>query len=294
MKTRMLVPAVALAYLKADAEDNGGEVLRWRHAPEVRYIAPRDGQSVRADQAEMVRLAKSDTEYVVWLINKDLPPDWQLRAKPTQSTASEPGTILVAHLPREHWPKNMFTRNDPEKLFGTAFPIRDESGEIRRAVVLVDYTRLPEDRSRLEVLLHEMLHALGRGHVDRWEFPETIMHPKANKDEHGGFLKAFDKAALRAVYGRLGVGMTGRSLQRQGTQRSKRPAGLGLTWHVNPQNFRGYRKDKDGNLRAVYGKTSAELEAEAKRRGERLGGLPIGAKGNTLRCDAQGRIKGSR
>ena len=294
-----------LRYLKADAKDSGGTVQRWRLSPEVRYVAARDGEAVGPETTEMLRLVKSDTDFVVWLLNKHLPKDWHLRLGTTHAggNAFQPGAISVFYLSREYWPKAL-TRDDSAKVWGKSIPVHNKDGEITSTAVLVDYTRLPEDRNRISVLLHEMLHALGRGHVDRWEFPDTVMHPDSNKGDHSGDIKSLDKAALRAVYGRLGVGMAGQRL-REPVGPRRRPgdnaferffAEAGVTWGVDRgygpggQKFRGYKTDKDGNLRAVYGKTPAELVAEAGQRGERLSGLPIGAKGTDLQCDDQGRI----
>lgn len=69
--------------------------------------------------------------------------------------------------------------------------------------MLVDSTCFPEDRNRIHVLLHEMLHALGRAHVDRHEFPDTILHQTSKGEDHEGFLKGLDKAALCAFYSPL-------------------------------------------------------------------------------------------
>ena len=298
-----------LRYLRADAEDSGGAIQRWRISPRVRYVAAQDGEAVDPEATEMLRLAKSDTDFVVWLLNKYLPKDWQLRLGTTHAGANafEPGTVNVFYLPRKYWPEAL-TRNDSDKVWGKGIPVHNKDGEITAAAVLVDHTRLPDDRNRIHVLLHEMLHVLGRGHVDRWEFPDTIMHADSSKDDHRGDIKALDKAALRAVYGRLGVGMAGQRL-REPVGPSRRPgdnaferffAKAGVTWGIDRgygpggQKFRGYRTDKDGNLRAVYDKTPAELVADAKRRGERLSGLPVGAEGDSLRCDSQGRIRGDQ
>ena len=65
--------------------------------------------------------------------------------------------------------------------------------------VLLDHTRVTRERDRIYILLHKLLHALGRAHADRYRFPDTIMHPEANRG-HSASLKSLDKAALRAIH----------------------------------------------------------------------------------------------
>ena len=84
---------------------------------------------------------------------------------------------------------------------------------ILAAGVLLDHTRIPRERDRIYILLHEALHTLGRGHVSRRAFPETIMHPKASRD-HLASLRSLDKSALRTVHSPLvPVGTTGDDLR---------------------------------------------------------------------------------
>ena len=220
-----------LRYLKADIEDSLRDlrgsirpwaaelrskavVLRWGPTPpRVLYMASRGGDVLTPEDARAVKLAKADTEFVVWLLNKDMPKSWQLRLGTTSGGRLEQGAITVLHLPHKHWPA-ILTRNDRVKPWGKGIPVYNKEGEITTAAVLIDYTRFGEDRSRIHVLLHEMLHALDRGDVDRREFPETIMHSDSHQDDHGGHLKNLGKAALRAVYSpAVPVGTRGASLK---------------------------------------------------------------------------------
>ena len=179
-----------LDYLKADADGRGGRVLRWGHpGPLVRVVAGSPDT------------AKEDASYVVWLINKELPPDWQLTFSkiPAKREAKfEWGIIKVIYLRREKWPEEVGHR----KALARAVTLPDKSGMILAAGVLLDHTRIPRERDRIYTLLHEVLHALGRGHVARREFPETIMHPKASRN-HLASLRSLDKAALRAIHSPL-------------------------------------------------------------------------------------------
>ena len=230
-----------LRYLNADIEDlqhtlrgrsgaaatirEKGIVLRWGATPpRVLYMAPEPsadrsprnaaertmkklgvgwgvdrglGPGVNPGEAAILEAVKSDTEFVVWLINKELPQDWQLRTAPAYSGRLERGVIKILYLPHKHWPASI-ARTGARALYQYT-----KHGEIDTAVVLLDPEHVGEERHRVHFLLHEMLHALGRSHADRREFPETVMHPKAYRGDGMGYLKGLDKAALRAVYSPL-------------------------------------------------------------------------------------------
>ena len=191
-----------LRYLKADVENlqdslqgmtrgaaiavrKKGFVLRWGATPPaVLFIA---------GTPEAAEMAKSDAGFAVWAINGALPKNWQMPFGGARNGRMEDNTIKVAYLPGEYWPASI------TKSEARAFTQFTKEGEIRAAIILPDYTRLTEERHRVYSLLHEMLHALGRAHVDRSKFPETIMHPKAYRGT-GVALRSLDKAALRAVY----------------------------------------------------------------------------------------------
>ena len=73
--------------------------------------------------------------------------------------------------------------------------------------IVVDPTRVTGERLRIFVLLHELLHTLGRGHVSPAAFPDTIMHAAGNQGAAQWLvLNHLDKAALHAVYSRLSAG----------------------------------------------------------------------------------------
>ena len=63
----------------------------------------------------------------------------------------------------------------------------------------------------MQVLIHELLHTLGRRHPDPRRFPDTIMKTPSSGPE-GHVLHPLDRDALLAVYGRLEPGPTPASL----------------------------------------------------------------------------------
>ena len=179
-----------LRYLKADSSKRDGVVARWGATGPVVRLA---GGSPA--------IARSDAEYAIWLINKELPEVHRLRVGKTPVAREDDydfDMIKVEYLPREQWPP---PRIDGYGLGRTKPRVRDD-GKMVAARVLVDHTRLTEERERLLTVLHELLHALGRRHVDRDEFPDTIMHVSRLRG-NPVFLKGLDKAALRAVHSPL-------------------------------------------------------------------------------------------
>ena len=60
-----------------------------------------------------------------------------------------------------------------------------------------------EGRERLGVIAHELIHLLGRNHVDPERFPETLLVPGGSEDLNPHILHPLDREALLAVYGRL-------------------------------------------------------------------------------------------
>ena len=193
-----------LRYLKADAKGRDGFVLRWDKPPVVTVALPHLPDQTPEDWT----VAKADAEWAVWLINRHLPKNWQLRfdSRPALSGYGE-NEIRVVYLRKEGWAENI-----RDEALAKGFT-RDTDGKLEFAVVLLDRTRLPEQHHRHYFLLHEMLHVLGRAHVDQEKFPETIMGPRAYKNDLK-FLGALDKAALRAVYSPvIPVGTRGRDLR---------------------------------------------------------------------------------
>ena len=61
-----------------------------------------------------------------------------------------------------------------------------------------------EELERLGVIAHELIHLLGRGHVDAERFPRTLMVDGGSEELSEHILHPLDREALLAVYGRLG------------------------------------------------------------------------------------------
>ena len=178
-------------YLAADAWR--GIVRRWRAPPTVRVVYGTP------------EYLEEDVLNTVRLLNSALPADWQIRygeqhASPVDDASGlRNGEIIVAFDPREIWPSDISSNED---TLGYAYWYGDDSA-IDSGAVWVDDTRLPNERNRVYVLLHEVLHALGRNHVQPAQFPETIMHPLIGDGADHLVLQTLDQDALYAVYGRL-------------------------------------------------------------------------------------------
>ena len=184
-----------LRYLRADAGDKG-RVLRWGDAPPTVRMA--EGSTWKD---------VSDTLNAVRIINSALPPDWQLRFDDTRAARAErpnPGYIDVAFVPREDWRAG----TSCSRAIGCAWK-NTQAGRVTAATVVVDPIRVTGERRRVKILLHELLHALGRGHVDPNVIPNTIMTASGDRGVSDFLiLSRLDEAALHAIYDRLTPGMS--------------------------------------------------------------------------------------
>ncbi len=175
-------------YLREDARFDGtDEIERFGvRPPVVRALA-----GTSDEQWYELRLA-------VQTINAALPRGYQLRTDTARSYQRQPaaGEIVVS-----------FTRGTvcEAAAWGCAISSTSSSGEITAGEVWIDSTRPDGRNERLGILIHEILHVLGRGHPDPYAFPDTIM--VATGTENSGFvLSQLDREALLAVYGRLDPG----------------------------------------------------------------------------------------
>ena len=210
--------AELIAYLQADAaslessEDTdsgyfpGGLLLRFQAMPPtVRLTEGASGQLV------------DETVRVVQAINAALPGEWQLdfSGDPASADASLPsaGEILVTFAPQEDWsPGNMppdavdIGLAVPQySITPTGDPERPFAVEVVGGRVWVDPTRT-EGKERLSVLAHELIHLLGRNHVDPDRFPRTIMVAGGSGTLPERILHTLDREALLAVYGHIEPG----------------------------------------------------------------------------------------
>jgi len=184
-----------LRYLRADANHfSEGVVQRWGNTPPVVRLV--EGSSSSDMQ---------HTELAVRLINSALPANWQIRldGTPAARTADqERGVITVAFLPKDQWPDGGCSA----RAIGCAGWF-NENGRVVSGGLVVDPNRTRAGRHRVFVLLHEILHTLGRGHVDPATFPDTVMHPAGDEGQGQWLvLDRLDEAALYAIYSRLSAG----------------------------------------------------------------------------------------
>ena len=183
-----------LNYLRADADFRGGQTLRWGATPPV----------IRMVQGS-TDPDKWHTELAVRLINSALPTNWQLRFDDTAASRAhefEDGVIKVAFARRDQWPPGTCTG-----AIGCGYTLFTSGGEVTAGAAVVDPTLVTGERNRVFVLLHEILHTMGRGHVSPSAFPDTIMHA-AGYDGQGDWLvlNRLDEAALHAIYSRFAPG----------------------------------------------------------------------------------------
>ena len=158
-----------------------------------------------------------ETVRVVQAINAALPIDWQLEVNrdpaPAGTVTLSEGEILVVFAREEDWPQEAASPIDEniglaEPLFAVV-PTGDPDAPFRIEIgggrVFVDHTRT-EGLERLGVIAHELIHLLGRGHVDADRFPRTIMVGGGSEELSPHILHPLDREALLAVYGHLEPG----------------------------------------------------------------------------------------
>ena len=206
--------AELIAYLEADAasyqEDEAGipegPLLRFGMTPPTVRVA--DGtppalvdETVRAVQA----------------INAALPRDWQLGFSPDPAPSAtdmpSSGEIVVAFARQADWPADAMPPTGEDiglalpkySITPTGDPAAPFRIEIGAGLVFVDHTQT-EGLERLGVIAHELIHLLGRGHVDASRFPGTIMVDGGSEELSEHILHPLDREALLAAYGRLEPG----------------------------------------------------------------------------------------
>ena len=215
--------AEVIAYLQADAVSYGatdgadgsdvqlipeGLVFRFAEAP----------PTVRVAEGTPAALI-DETVRVVQAINAALPRDWQLQFSPhpmpSGSLVPEDGEFLVTFVPRANWPAEAIPPADRDiglaepryAILPTGDPEVPFSIEIVAGRVWVDPAQT-EGLERLGVIAHELIHLLGRNHVDPERFPETLMVAGGSESLSAHVLHPLDREALQAVYGRFETGTT--------------------------------------------------------------------------------------
>ncbi len=151
---------------------------------------------------------------MVQAINAALPRAWQLRFGPDPVAVVAPlpadGEILVTFAPRARWPAEAVPPDDEgiglaEPRFAimpTGDPEVPWRIEIVAGRVWMD-TSQTEGVERLGVIAHELIHLLGRNHVDPERFPKTLMVAGGSEELSQHILHPLDREALHAVYSRF-------------------------------------------------------------------------------------------
>ena len=178
--------AEMLAYLEADALTYGG--ADEAGSPDVAAFS--DGLVIRfAAQPPTVRVAEGtsvalidETVGVVQAINAALPQGWQLgfdpEPLPAGTTDVADGDILVTFARQADWLAEAASPTEEDiglaepqyEITLTGDPEIPLGIEIVAGRVWVDPT-LTEGQERLGVIAHELIHLLGRNHVDPARFP---------------------------------------------------------------------------------------------------------------------------
>ena len=210
--------AELIAYLQADARSYPGsddaEGADVRLLPDgllIRFAAlPPTVRVAEGTPAELI----DETVRTVQAINAALPREWQLRFSPDPAPAgtSEPpaGEILVTFAPEAEWTVdarspagNQVGAAEPQfRLIPTGDPEAPFSIEIIGGRVWLDPSQTG-GLERLGVIAHELIHLLGRNHVDANRFPETLLVAGGSEALTPHILHPLDREALLAVYGRF-------------------------------------------------------------------------------------------
>ena len=215
--------AEVVAYLQADAYSYGAgddadssDVQLIPGGLVFRFAAP--PPTVRVAEGTPAALI-DETVRVVQAINAALPRAWQLRFGPDPiprvTPAPADGEILVTFAPRARWPAEAVSPVDEDiglaepryAIMPTGDPEVPWSIEIVAGRVWVDPSQT-EGLERLGVIAHELIHLLGRNHVDPGRFPETLMVAGGSEELSEHILHPLDRETLHAVYGRIATGTT--------------------------------------------------------------------------------------
>ena len=214
--------AEVIAYLQADGASyaapdsgNGSDVQLLPGGLVFRFAAT--PPTVRIAEGTPAKLI-DETVRVVQAINAALPREWQLRFGPDHAAAAPApadGEILVTFAPHARWPAEAVPPDDEGiglaepryAIMPTGDPEAPWRIEIVAGRVWVDPSQTG-GLERLGVIAHELIHLLGRNHVDPGRFPQTLMVAGGSEELSQHILHPLDREALHAVYGRLAPGTT--------------------------------------------------------------------------------------
>ncbi len=211
-----------IAYLQADAAsfagpgEDGMDVPLLPDGLVFRFgVMPPTVRVTEGTAAELV----DEAVRVVQAINAALPREWQLRfdREPASRDVMEPseGEIRITFAPQGDWPPGAAPPGGEDiglavphyTIAPTGDPLAPFRIEIVAGQVWVDPAQT-EGVERLGVLAHEIIHLLGRNHVDPERFPMTLMVTGGSEELSEHILHPLDREALLAVYGRLEPGVT--------------------------------------------------------------------------------------
>ena len=169
-------------------------VMRFNTDPVVRF----GGVATAADVDRLVR--------AVQLVNAALPLEWRLQLPQGVPTAA-PTPETQEGIYVEFMPQSEYDSEDSMSL-GYAQPSYLPDASIPHATVKINKSyRNGGEQQAVAVLAHELIHALGIGHVP--SSYRTIMAPEIDLSDEGmplSILYPIDRQALRALYGRMSNG----------------------------------------------------------------------------------------
>lgn len=214
-----------IAYLREDSETNThsqnteGFLARFGATPPTVLVAA-------GTTPDMI----SDVVFAVQIINAALPRNWQLRLSaflaPAGIDRPPDGEIHVELAAHRDWPSRITDESMgggcvvavgcASRRWSDAIRTNDPENpwvfEYVAGKAWIDHTR-STGIDRIETVVHEIIHTLGRDHPDPARFPETIMRIRdetgratGSEGVPGHLLHPLDREALLAVYAWLDPG----------------------------------------------------------------------------------------
>ena len=170
-------------------EDGTPVVLRFTSPPVVRF------GGAAATAADVDRLLRA-----VQIVNASLPMAWRMEMPSgVPEDAPDPKDGIYV----EFLPASRFTGNS----LGSAETAWFQDGTIPYATISINKGyRANDEDGALHVLIHELVHALGLGHVSSRFQSVMKPHLHSGSEDSPSILYPVDRAALRAVYGRMEAG----------------------------------------------------------------------------------------
>ena len=181
-----------IGYLQHDYFQGGshssGNVQRFGAVPPVISLAAGTGGELTD---VVVRAAQ--------IINAALPHYWQLEISgiPASSGGPRDGEISIEFAPKADW-EGLPGHVGPETE-GFSEVLYDDANMIAKGRIWIDPILRTSDQERLNAVVHELLHTLGRNHPAPYRYPDSIMNVDG-PGVPGHALHPLDARALQAVY----------------------------------------------------------------------------------------------